>query len=141
MGRVIERYTFLDGKRLYKDKIEYASGDFVLASDYEKEIASRDAQIFDLKKHIEKLTEVNKILNKLNKDNQRDSGEHEKYMDESIAISGKTPIEVAEMLINNQTHFEMHGIFPAHDNNTFSVGELEEIADYLKVYCKHNRGE
>ena len=112
---------------------EYASTDasYVTLGDYNSAISSRDSQICDLQNHIEKLTEVNKILNKLNKDNQRDSDGHEKYMDESIAISGKTPIWVAQMLINHQTHFEKNLIFPARDNNTFSIGELEEIADYL----------
>lgn len=120
---------------------EYASTDasYVTLGDYNSAISSRDAQICDLKKHIEKLTKENETLNEQNKANQIDADEQEKYMDKSIQISGKTPIEVAQMLINHQTHFEKNLVFQAHDNNTFSIGELEEIADYLKVYCKHNR--
>ena len=120
---------------------EYASTDasYVTLGDYNSAISSRDAQICDLQKHIEKLTKENETLNEQNKANQIDADEQEKYMDKSIQISGKTPIEVVQMLINHQTHFEKNLIFPARDNNTFSIGELEEIADYLKVYCRHNR--
>lgn len=135
----MKTYTFKDGLLMGADIIAYANGEFVSASDYDSAISSRDAQICDLQKHIEKLTKENETLNEQNKANQIDADEYEKYMDESILISGKTPIEVAQMLINHQTHFEKNLIFPAHDNNTFSIGELEEIADYLKVYCRHNR--
>lgn len=38
MDKVIEVFTFNDGKRMYKDEIAYANGEYVLLSDYKKVI-------------------------------------------------------------------------------------------------------
>ena len=132
-------YNFKDGNLMHEN--EYASTDasYVTLGDYNSAISSRDAQICDLQNHIEKLRTENETLNNWNKTIQINENERQEYIDKCIQISGKTPIEVAQMIINHQTHFEKNLVFQAHDNNTFSIGELEEIADYLKVYCKHNR--
>ena len=50
-----------------------------------------------------------------------------------------TPIEVAKYLINHTTHADAVLFLPERDVNTFSVDELEQIAEHLLVYCKHNR--
>lgn len=52
-----------------------------------------------------------------------------------------TPIEAANYLIKHTTHCEAAFCFPERDVNTFSVEELEQIAEHLLVYCKHNEEE
>lgn len=54
-----------------------------------------------------------------------------------------TPIEVANALINHTTHNEVSKllllIIPKEDYKTFDSDELEQIAEHLLVYCKHNK--
>ncbi len=59
-------------------------------------------------------------------------------------LSGLTPIEVAEKLINTEAEYETNSIqraFGAGEKekyNIFSVSELRQIAEHLLVYCNHN---
>ncbi len=63
---------------------------------------------------------------------------------EEIELSGLTPIEVAEKLINAESEYETNIIqraFGAGEKekyNIFSVSELRQIAEHLLVYCNHN---
>ena len=60
-----------------------------------------------------------------------------KYEIENTNLIGMTPIEVANMLITHTTHLEKYLCMPERNINTFNVDELEQIAEYLLVYCKH----
>lgn len=59
-------------------------------------------------------------------------------------LSGLTPIEVAEKLINAESEYETNSIkraFGAGEKekyNIFSVSELRQIAEHLLVYCNAN---
>lgn len=50
-----------------------------------------------------------------------------------------TPIEVANYLINHTTHADAVLFLPERDVCTFDASKLEQIAEHLLVYCKHNR--
>lgn len=134
MSRVIEKYTFLDGKRLYKDRLEYASGDFVLFSEHEKEIASLDAQIHTLQEHIDNQTNE---LDQMKKENEA--------LKERISELPAEPIDVANMIINAKYKYKLSNIgkivygSDEAEENVYSVDDLEQIAEHLTVYCKHNR--
>lgn len=134
MSRVIEKYTFLDGKRLYKDRLEYASGDFVLFSEHEKEIALLDAKIHTLQEHIDNQTNE---LDQMKKENEA--------LKERISELPSDPIGVANMIINAKCkykHSNIGKIIYGHDEteeNVYSIDDLEQIAEHLMVYCKHNR--
>ena len=58
------------------------------------------------------------------------------------------PIEVAQMLINSTYEYESSNLekalYKCGDTRTterYSVDDLEQIAEHLLVYCKHNREE
>lgn len=60
-----------------------------------------------------------------------------------------SPLDFAKSLIEHRTHIEERAIenakgavlvlVPEHDRVTFDFYELEEIAEYLLTYCKHNK--
>lgn len=59
-------------------------------------------------------------------------------------ICSMSPIQVAEYLIGHETHIDetttIFGIkYPADDVRTFEISDLEQIAEHLLVYCKHNK--
>ena len=62
-------------------------------------------------------------------------------------LSGLTPIEVAEKLINAEGEYKTNSIqraFRAGEKGKykiFDVSELRQIAEYLLVYCNHNLEE
>lgn len=66
-------------------------------------------------------------------------------MDEGLNFA--SPLDFAKSLIEHTTHVEeiqieteeMEYTIPEHDRVTFDFDELEEIAEYLLVYCKHNK--
>ena len=60
-----------------------------------------------------------------------------------------SPLDFAKSLIEHRTHIEERAIenakgavlvlVPEHDKVTFDYNQLEEIAEYLLTYCKHNK--
>lgn len=57
------------------------------------------------------------------------------------------PIEVAQMIINSTYEYESSALekalYKCSDTRTterYSIDDLEQIAEHLLVYCKHNRG-
>lgn len=56
----------------------------------------------------------------------------------------KDPLSAVRFLINHRTivpeRKSLHNKpIPEHTVNTFNINELEEIAEHLLVYCKHQR--
>lgn len=54
-------------------------------------------------------------------------------------IDTSTPIDCANSLINHLTHLEAFLIAPERYERTFDIDDLEQIAEHLLVYCKHNK--
>ena len=59
------------------------------------------------------------------------------------SLDFSSPMAFAKSLIEHTTHADATSFcginIPAHDFVTFDYNELEEIADYLITYCKHNK--
>lgn len=53
---------------------------------------------------------------------------------DNLDLSELSPIAVANALVSHTTH--LGEVMPV---NTFSVDELEEIAEHLLLFCKHNK--
>ena len=49
------------------------------------------------------------------------------------------PLETANMLINAKYKVEIPFLERQVDRNIYSIDDLEQIAEHLLVYCKHNR--
>ena len=58
----------------------------------------------------------------------------------SSDIDTSTPLDCANSLINHYTHLEAFFIAPERYEKTFNIDELEQIAEHLLIYCKHNKG-
>ena len=146
-------YTFKHGKLMHKDKMVYANGEeFVLLKDYEV-----------LEDRVEKLKcELDKTYNQLmevEKESQERIAELESELevkDNLLKIKNgllgnndelpTDPIEVAQMLINSTYEYELSALdkalYKCGDTRTterYSIDDLEQIAEHLLVYCKHNR--
>ena len=49
------------------------------------------------------------------------------------------PLETANMLINAKYNAEIQFLEKQVDRNVYGIDDLEQIAEHLLVYCKHNR--
>ena len=146
-------YTFKHGKLMHKDKMVYANGEeFVLLKDYEV-----------LEDRVEKLKcELDKTYNQLmevEKDAQERIAELESELevkDNMLKIKNglcrsfdclqSEPISVANILINAKEEYEptslQKALFKTDSKclaDKYSDDDLEQIAEHLLVYCKHNR--
>lgn len=138
---------------MHKDKMVYANGEeFVLLKDYEV-----------LEDRVEKLKcELEKTYNQL-MEVEKDAQEKIAELESELEVKGNLlkikngllvnndelptdPIEVAQMLINATFEYEASNLekalFKCDDTRTterYSIDDLEQIAEHLLVYCKHNR--
>lgn len=121
MNKIIETFTFNDGKRMYKDEIAYANGEYVLLSDY--------------KKVVDELKHSKYYITQL-------KAELEKKVDFETDRLVKLPfdaMETANMLINATYKRENCMTGKVYDKDIYSIDDLKQIAEHLLVYCKHNR--
>ena len=131
-------YTFKNGKLMHKDKMVYANGkEFVLLKDYEV-----------LEDRVEKLKcELEKTYNQLmevEKESQERIAEIESEL-ETKDVNDRTvelpfdALETANMLINAKYKAEIPFLERQVDRDLYDIDDLEQIAEHLLVYCKHNR--
>lgn len=62
-----------------------------------------------------------------------------KKVEKSSKIDTSTPIDCANSLISHLTHLEAFLIAPERYERTFDIDDLEQIAEHLLVYCRHNK--
>lgn len=131
-------YTFKDGKLMYKHTIAYANGDFVSLKDYEV-----------LENEFKKLKcELDKTYNQLmevEKESQERIAELESELEKKVDFETDRlvklpfdPLETANMLINATYKAEIPFLERQVDRNVYDINDLEQIAEHLLVYCKHN---
>ena len=148
MAGVVKIYRFKDGKAMSEDIIAYANGEYVLLSDYDKvvdELESSKSYIIQLKHDAKEMKEkIAELESELEvKDN---------LLIIKNGLSGNDvelpcePISVAEMLINAKEEYEptslQKALFKTEGKclaDKYSDDDLEQIAEHLLVYCKHNR--
>lgn len=150
MGRLIKIHEFKDGKVIGEDRIAYANGEYVLFSDFQNEIQSRNDYITQLKHDLEKT--YNHLM-ETEKEAEERIGELESELevkDNLLKIKngllGKNDdfpsnLEVAQMLINATYKRENCMTGKVYDKDIYSIDDLEQIAEHLLVYCKHHRGD
>ena len=209
-------HSFKDGKAMSDDRIEYANGDYVLLSDYDKvvdELISEKSYITQLKHDLEEMkrkhedeiakikenmmsvirdyikhyrdqndmkmriaeleseleskgSEIERLKKRIGKlasirvrchESARDSFDLGNYgclhivtADELKTIkdeNGRTvelpfdALETANMLINATYKSENCMTGTIYDKDIYDIDDLEQIAEHLLVYCKHNREE
>ena len=100
------------------------------------------AEMQQLEKKVSQLEHENELLKTENENIK-------KIIHGERQLNFDSPLDFAKSLIEHRTHVEETEVdtdtlkfsIPEHDRVTFDYNELEEIAEYLLVYCKNNRFE
>ena len=132
MTYTVKRHTFKDGKVMFEDRIAYANGEYVSLDDFEITIQRKNDEIADLRKELrESKACIAQLKNELQK---KCSFETDRLV--------KLPfdaLETANMLINATYKAEIPFLERQVDRDLYDIDDLEQIAEHLLVYCKHNK--
>ena len=139
MAYTVKRHIFKDGKVILEDRNAYANGEFVSLDDFEIAMQKKNDEIADL---IKKLRESKDYNNQIKHELEKKCS----FETDRLVKLPFDPLETANMLINATYRRKANGIdrFRGCEEDTietdmYSVNDLEQIAEHLLVYCKHNR--
>ena len=157
MAYTVKRYTFKDRKVMFEDRIAYANGDYVSLDDFEISMQKKNDEIESLKRQVKKLESIRMRCHESARDSF-DSGNygclHIVTADElktTKDVNDRTielpfdALETANMLINatySRKTSSVEKVFTGCNvakGDIYSVDDLEQIAEHLLVYCKHNK--
>ena len=158
MAHIVKRYKFKDGKVMFEDRIAYANGEYVSLDDYEIAMQKKNDEIESLKRRVKKLESIRMRCHESARDSF-DSGNygclHIVTADElktTKDVNDRTielpfdALETANMLINATYRRKANGIDRLRgraediiETDMYSIDDLEQIAEHLLVYCKHNK--
>ena len=132
MAYTVKIHTFNDGKVMFEDRIAYANGEYVSLDDFKISTQRKNDEISDLRKELrESKACITQLKNELQK---KCSFETDRLV--------KLPfdaLETANMLINATYKAEIPFLERQVDRDLYDIDDLEQIAEHLLVYCKHNR--
>ena len=139
MAYIVKRHIFKDGKVMFEDRIAYANGEYVSFDDFEIAMQKNDNEIADLRKE---LRESKDYITQL----KHELEEKCNFETDRLVKLPFNPLETANMLINATYRRKANGFDRLHccegyelETDMYSVDDLEQIAEHLLVYCKHNR--
>ena len=160
MAYIVKRHIFKDGKAMYEDRIAYANGEYVSLDDFEIAMQKKKDEIADLRKELREsgdcITQLkhelfnvqksadeyyNKCIDLTNQIEKLKS-ELETKVDFETDILVKLPfdaLETANMLINATYKRKNCMTGTMYDKDVYDINDLEQIAEHLLVYCKHNK--
>ena len=134
MAYTVKIHTFNDGKVMFEDRIAYANGEYVSLDDFKISTQRKNDEISDLRKELrESKACIAQLKNELQK---KCSFETDRLV--------KLPfdaLETANMLINATYKDEIPFLERQVDRNVYDIDDLEQIAEHLLVYCRHNKGD
>ena len=132
MAYTVKRYTFKDGKVMFEDRIAYANGEYVSLDDYEIAMQKKREEIEDLRKE---LRESKDYITQL----KHELEEKCSFETDRLVKLQSDALETANMLINATYHDKIPFLERQVDRNVYDIEDLEQIAEHLLVYCKHNK--
>lgn len=153
---IISKYYEKDGK-MYVEKSDYDKIIYWLKnsneeiSKLESELESKVSEIERLKKQIEKLASIRTRCHESARDSfdlgnygclhivTADELKNTKDVNDRTIELPFDPLETANMLINATYKAEIPFLERQVDRNVYNIDDLEQIAEHLLVYCKHNR--
>ena len=133
----ISKYFNIDGK-CYVEASDYNKILCELKNSNEK-VAKIESELFDVQKSADEY--YNKCIDLTNQIAKLKS-ELESKVDFETDRLAKLPfdaLETANMLINATYKDEIPLLEREVDRNIYDTNDLEQIAEHLLVYCKHNR--
>ena len=124
---------------------EYDNGEFVKLSDFEKLAEKCSRYIDEYERENFKFLELKESISSIEAQKAEllcRCDELEKQLEtmESLPVE---PMEVAKLLINSKYEYETRRLLNKGDTETcerYNIDELEQIAEHLLIYCKHNKG-
>ena len=131
MAYIVKRHIFKDGKAMYEDRIAYANGEYVSFDDFEIEMQKKNDEIADLRKELRESKDYNKQI-------KHELEEKCSFETDRLVKLPFSPLETANMLINATYKDEIPFFEKQVDRNVYDIDDLEQIAEHLLVYCKHN---
>lgn len=140
MAYIVKRYTFKDGKVMFEDRIAYANGEYVSFDDYEIAMQKKREKIEGLGKE---LRESKDYITQL----KHELEEKCSFETDRLVKLPFDALETANMLINATYSRKTSNVEKAFigcnvvKGDIYSIDELEQIAEHLLVYCKHNKEE
>ena len=151
MAYTVKRYIFKDGKVMLEDRIAYANGEYVSLDDYEIAMQKKNDEIESLKRRVEKLESIRMRCHESARDSfdlgnygclhivTADELKTTKDVNNRMIELPFDPLETANMLINATYEAEIPFLEEQVDRDVYDIDDLEQIAEHLIVYCKHNR--
>ena len=148
MASFIKTYNFKNGRTIGEDGTNYANGEFVSLKDYEIEREKNANLESQLEKYI-------RLRSRFTDSALRDfdSGDYaslsvltiselSSYKDridevKSIMDCFSNPLDVVKMLTSETC--KVKNPFTGEYIKKYTIDELKQIAEYLLVYCKHNK--
>ena len=133
---IISKYFNIDGK-CYVEASDYDKILFELKKSNEK-VAKIESELFDAQKSADEY--YNKCIDLTNQIAKLKSDLEAKVDLETDRIVKLPfdPLETANMLINATYKAEIQFLERQVDRNVYDIDDLEQIAEHLLVYCKHN---
>ena len=131
MEYIVKRHIFKDGKVMHEDRIAYANGEYVSLDDFEIEMQKKNDEIADLRKELRESKDYNKQI-------KHELEEKCSFETDRLVKLPFSPLETANMLINATYKAEIPFFEKQVDRNVYDIDDLEQIAEHLLVYCKHN---
>lgn len=132
MAYTVKRHTFKDGKVMFEDRIAYANGEYVSLDDFKISTQRKNNEISDLRKE---LRESKACITQLKNELQKKCS----FETDRLVKLPFDPLETANMLINATYKAEIPFLERQVDRDIYNIDDLEQIAEHLLVYCKHNR--
>ena len=134
---IASKYFKIDGK-IYVEASDYDKILYELKNSNEK-IAKIESELFDVQKSADEY--YNKCIDLTNQIEKLKSELETKVNFETDRLV-KLPfdaLETANMLINATYIDEIPFLEKQVDRNVYDIDDLEQIAEHLLVYCKHNK--
>ena len=132
MADTVKIHTFNDGKVMFEDRIAYANGEYVSLDDFKISTQRKNDEISDLRKE---LRESKACITQLKNELQKKCS----FETDRLVKLPFDPLETANMLINATYNAEIPFLEKQVDRDVYNIDDLEQIAEHLLVYCKHNR--
>ena len=134
---IVSKYFKIDGK-MYVEAYDYDKMLYELKNSNEK-VAKIESELFDVQKSADEY--YNKCIDLTNQIEKLKSELETKVNFETDRLV-KLPfdaLETANMLINATYKAEIPFLEKQVDRNAYDIDDLEQIAEHLLVYCKHNK--
>ena len=132
MAYTVKIHTFNDGKVMFEDRIAYANGEYVSLDDFKISTQRKNDEISDLRKE---LRESKACITQLKNELQKKCS----FETDRLVKLPFDPLETANMLINATYKAEIPFLERQIDRDLYDIDDLEQIAEHLLVYCKHNK--